>query len=121
MKLVTNLVLGLNRAALAEGLAFAGAIGLAPADALEVLLNCPAYSRTMDAKGPKMVAGDFTPAAKLSQHLKDVRIILVEGERAGQPLPLSALHRQLLEAAEAAGWGELDNSGIIRAIERKTT
>ena len=80
MKLVTNLVLGLNRAALAEGLAFAEAIGLAPADALEVLLNCPAYSRTMDAKGPKMVAGDFAPQAKLSQHLKDVRIILDEAD-----------------------------------------
>jgi 3-hydroxyisobutyrate dehydrogenase-like beta-hydroxyacid dehydrogenase len=116
MKLVTNLVLGLNRAALAEGLAFADAIGLAPADALEVLLNCPAYSRTMDAKGLKMVAGDFAPQAKLSQHLKDVRIILDEAERAGQPLPLSSLHRQLLERAEANGWGELDNSVIIRAI-----
>jgi 3-hydroxyisobutyrate dehydrogenase-like beta-hydroxyacid dehydrogenase len=118
MKLVTNLVLGLNRAALAEGLAFARAIGLAPAAALQVLLNCPAYSRTMDAKGPKMVDGDFTPQAKLSQHLKDVRIILEEGQRAGQPLPLSTLHRELLECAEGAGWGELDNSVIIRAIER---
>jgi 3-hydroxyisobutyrate dehydrogenase-like beta-hydroxyacid dehydrogenase len=116
MKLVTNLVLGLNRAALAEGLAFAKAIGLAPAAALEVLLNCPAYSRTMDAKGPKMVAGDFTPQAKLSQHLKDVRIILAEAERAGQSLPFSTLHRRLLEQAEGAGWGELDNSVIIRAI-----
>jgi 3-hydroxyisobutyrate dehydrogenase-like beta-hydroxyacid dehydrogenase len=119
MKLVTNLVLGLNRAALAEGLAFADAIGLAPADALDVLLNCPAYSRTMDAKGPKMVAGDFAPQAKLSQHLKDVRIILDEAKRAGQPLPLSTLHRQLLEQAEDAGWGDLDNSVIIRAIREQ--
>jgi 3-hydroxyisobutyrate dehydrogenase-like beta-hydroxyacid dehydrogenase len=37
MKLVSNLVLGLNRAALAEGLAFAEAIGVTPAAALEVL------------------------------------------------------------------------------------
>lgn len=117
MKLVTNLVLGLNRAALAEGLTFANAIGLQPADALQVLLNCPAYSRTMDAKGPKMVAGDFTPQAKLSQHLKDVRIILDEADRARQPLPLSTLHRQLLEEAEQLGCGELDNSAIIQAIE----
>jgi 3-hydroxyisobutyrate dehydrogenase-like beta-hydroxyacid dehydrogenase len=117
MKLVTNLVLGLNRAALAEGLTFANAIGLRPADALQVLLNCPAYSRTMDAKGPRMVAGDFTPQAKLSQHLKDVRIILDEANRAGQPLPLSTLHRQLLEQAEQLGCGELDNSAIIQAIE----
>jgi 3-hydroxyisobutyrate dehydrogenase-like beta-hydroxyacid dehydrogenase len=120
MKLVTNLVLGLNRAALAEGLAFAKAVGLTVEDALQVLLNCPAYSRTMDAKGPKMVAGDFTPAAKLSQHLKDVRIILDEAARCGQGLPLSTRHRQLLEQAEAMGLGELDNSAIIRAIAGET-
>jgi 3-hydroxyisobutyrate dehydrogenase-like beta-hydroxyacid dehydrogenase len=112
MKLVTNLVLGLNRAALAEGLVFAKAVGLRMENALQVLVNCPAYSRTMDAKGPKMVAGDFAPAAKLSQHLKDVRIIL--------ELPLSTRHRQLLELAEAMGLGELDNSAIIRAIAGDT-
>jgi 3-hydroxyisobutyrate dehydrogenase-like beta-hydroxyacid dehydrogenase len=116
MKLVTNLVLGLNRAALAEGLVFAEAMGLAAEDAFEVLMSGPAYSRTMDAKGPKMTAGDFTPQAKLSQHLKDVRIMLAEAAHAGQPLPLANLHGELLARAEAMGCGELDNSAIIRAI-----
>ncbi len=120
MKLATNLVLGLNRAALAEGLVFAKAVGLEPNAALQVLLDCPAYSRTMDAKGPKMVAGEFAPQAKLSQHLKDVRIILDEAARTGQRLPLSTLHRELLEQAEARGDGDLDNSVIIRAIEEFT-
>jgi 3-hydroxyisobutyrate dehydrogenase-like beta-hydroxyacid dehydrogenase len=117
MKLVTNLVLGLNRAALAEGLAFADAIGLQMKDALEVLLDCAAYSRIMDAKGPKMVRGDFTPQAKLSQHIKDVRLMLEEANRAGAVLPMSTTHLALLERAEAAGLGELDNSAIIRAIQ----
>jgi len=117
MKLVTNVVLGLNRAVLAEGLVFAEAAGLNKEDALEVLLNSPAYSRTMDAKGPKMVRGDFTPEARLSQHIKDVRLILSEAERGGVSLPLSSIHLDLLEHAEAAGLGELDNSAIIRAIE----
>ncbi|RIK88203.1 MAG: NAD(P)-dependent oxidoreductase [Planctomycetota bacterium] len=117
MKLVTNLVLGLNRAVLAEGLVFAKAVGLDPQDALHVLLNSPAYSRTMDAKGPKMVNGDFTPHAKLSQHIKDVELILDEAARSGKSLPLSQLHLQLLERAEAEGFGELDNSVIINAID----
>ena len=64
MKLVTNLVLGLNRAVLAEGLVFAEAAGLKMEDALEILLNSPAYSRTMEAKGPKMVHAEFTPQAQ---------------------------------------------------------
>ena len=117
MKLVTNLVLGLNRAVLAEGLVFAEATGLSREDALQVLLNSPAYSRTMDAKGPKMVQGEFTPEARLSQHIKDVRLILAEAERGGASLPISTVHLELLEQAEAAGLGELDNSAIIRVIE----
>jgi len=117
MKLVTNLVLGLNRAALAEGLALAAATGLTKQDALEVLLNSPAYSRMMDSKGTKMVSGDFTPQAKLSQHIKDVRLMLTEADRGGIKLPITTTHLKLLEKAEAAGWGELDNSAIIQAIE----
>jgi 3-hydroxyisobutyrate dehydrogenase-like beta-hydroxyacid dehydrogenase len=116
MKLVSNLVLGLNRAALAEGLVFAEAIGVTPSAALEVLMGSMAYSRTMDTKGRKMVDGDFAVQARLTQHLKDVRLILEAAAEAGQELPLSETHRQLLERAEAAGWAEMDNSAIIQAI-----
>jgi 3-hydroxyisobutyrate dehydrogenase-like beta-hydroxyacid dehydrogenase len=113
MKLVLNLVLGLNRAVLAEGLEFAAACGIEPAGALEILRSSSAYSRVMDNKGRRMVERDFEPEARLSQHLKDVRIILALGERSGARLPLSLLHRELLEEAEAAGYGGADNSAII--------
>jgi 3-hydroxyisobutyrate dehydrogenase-like beta-hydroxyacid dehydrogenase len=117
MKLVVNLVLGLNRAALAEGLSFAKAVGLDPAAALIVLKESAAHSRIMDGKGEKMLNGEFSPQARLSQHLKDVRIILSEGFAAGIALPLSQAHRGLLEIVEAAGYGQLDNSAIIRAFD----
>ena len=61
MKLVVNLVLGLNRAVLAEGLAFARRCGLDPEAVLEILQSGAAYSRVMDAKGRKMIDGDFAP------------------------------------------------------------
>jgi 3-hydroxyisobutyrate dehydrogenase-like beta-hydroxyacid dehydrogenase len=117
MKLVVNLVLGLNRAVLAEGLALAERAGLDPALALEILKAGAAYSRAMDHKGERMLRRDFTPQARLSQHLKDVRLILAMGEGAGAKLPLSALHKQLLEGLEAAGLGHADNSAIIKAFE----
>ncbi|WP_406699419.1 NAD(P)-dependent oxidoreductase [Singulisphaera sp. Ch08] len=113
MKLASNLVLGLNRAALAEGLAFAEAIGLEPAAALEVLKGSMAYSRAMDVKGRKMIERDFSVQARLSQHLKDVRLMLDAAADAGLSLPLSETHRRLMERAEAEGWGDLDNSAII--------
>lgn len=115
MKLALNLVLGLNRAVLAEGLTFAEALGLDPVTALEVLQAGPAWSRVMETKGAKMLQRDFTPEARLSQHLKDVRLILAAGERTGAALPLSTLHREILEKAEAAGLGASDNSAVIEA------
>ncbi len=120
MKLVTNLVLGLNRVALAEGLSYAKAIGVNPAAALEVLRGSAAYSRAMDIKGQKMLTSDFSVQAKLSQHLKDVRIILSSAEAAGLKLPLSIIHRELLEQAESNGYGEQDNCSIITVYQGRS-
>jgi 3-hydroxyisobutyrate dehydrogenase-like beta-hydroxyacid dehydrogenase len=117
MKLVNNLILGLNRAALAEGLVLAKALGMDLFKVLEVLRAGNAYSMVMGVKGEKMITGDFGPQGKLTQHLKDVRLILDEASRASLHLPLSVLHSQLLVAAEEAGLGEQDNSAIVRAIE----
>lgn len=117
MKLVVNLVLGLNRAVLAEGLAFAKASGFDPSLALEVLRSGAAYSRVMDAKGRKMVEGDFTPDARLSQHHKDVRLILAAAAGNGATLPLTQLHDYLLATLEERGFGDLDNSAIVRAYD----
>jgi 3-hydroxyisobutyrate dehydrogenase-like beta-hydroxyacid dehydrogenase len=118
MKLITNLVLGLNRAALAEGLAFAEAIGVSPAAALEVMAGSMAYSRAMDVKGRKMIERDFTVQARLTQHLKDLRLMLQAADAAGMKLPLADMHRRLLEQAEAAGLGDLDNSAIIEVLRQ---
>lgn len=117
-KLAVNLVLGLHRLVLAEGLVFAGGVGLEPAMALELFRATPAYSRAMDTKGPRMLAADFAPEARLAQHRKDVGLILQLAEDAGLDLPLSALHASLLDAAIAAGDGDLDNSAIIRTLRR---
>ena len=114
MKLVTNLVLGLNRAALAEGLAFARAMGVDPAAALGVLRASAAQSKVMEVKGQKMVANDSSVQARLSQHRKDVEIILREGTNRALGLPLSEAHLSLLLQAEAEGLGGLDNSAIAK-------
>lgn len=118
MKLISNLVLGLNRAVLAEGLAFAEALGVSPAAALEVMAASNAYSRAMDVKGRKMIERDFAVQARLSQHLKDVHLMLDAAAAAGLSLPLTETHRRLMEQAEAVGWGDQDNSAIIEVLRK---
>ncbi|MFM8571441.1 MAG: NAD(P)-dependent oxidoreductase [Pirellula sp.] len=116
MKLVSNLVLGLNRAAVAEGLALAEALDIDLADALKVLRGSAAYSKQMDSKGPKMVSGEYSPQARLSQHLKDVRLMLQSARESGLELPMSTAHEKLLARAESQGLGDLDNSAVFEAI-----
>ncbi|MEO7402165.1 MAG: NAD(P)-dependent oxidoreductase [Burkholderiales bacterium] len=117
-KLATNLILGLNRAALAEGLVFAKAVGLDPAKFLALVKGSAAYSQVMNIKGDRMLSGDFAPEGRIIQHAKDVGLIVAEAAAYGQRLPLSETHAALLADVIAAGEGDLDNAAIIRAIER---
>lgn len=119
-KLATNLVLGLNRAVLAEGMAFAQALGIAPALFLQLVLATPARSVAAEVKGPLMVARDFTPRSRVRQHLKDVDLMLDAASSAGLNLPFSEIHARLMREAVAAGEGELDNAAILLRLLKKT-
>jgi 3-hydroxyisobutyrate dehydrogenase-like beta-hydroxyacid dehydrogenase len=120
-KLAVNLVGGLNRAVLAEGLAFAESMGLDLLPFLEVLKESAAYSRTMDNRGLKMVRSDFTPHAKVAQSRKDFALMHEAAKRTGQQLPLATVYLELIENCLARGEGELDNSAIISELRRRRT
>ncbi len=117
-KLATNLVLGLNRAALAEGLAFAEAMGLSGAAFVTLLRASPAYSRAIDVKAPRMLARDYAPESRIVQHRKDIALMQSAAARAGARLPLSTAHATLLDAAIASGDGDLDNAAIVETLRR---
>jgi 3-hydroxyisobutyrate dehydrogenase-like beta-hydroxyacid dehydrogenase len=117
-KLAVNLVLGLNRAALAEGMVFAEEAGIGRRQFLELCRASPAASAAALAKGEKMVTGDFGPESRIRQHLKDVQHIRRYARTA---LPLTAAHEKLLADAVAAGDGDLDNAAIIRQYTRTQT
>lgn len=118
-KLAVNLVGGLNRAVMAEGLAFAESLGLDLLPFLEVLKESAAYSRTMDNRGRKMALSDFTPHAKVAQSRKDFLLMHEAARRSGQALPLATVYLELIEGCLAHGEGDLDNSAIIQEVRRR--
>ncbi len=118
-KLAINCVLGLNRAAVAEGLVFAEALGLDPATFLATAQRSAARSDVMAAKGPLMVARDFTPLGRITQSQKDFSLIREMATRSGHPnLPMVARYLDMMENAVEAGEGGLDNSAVLLAVER---
>jgi 3-hydroxyisobutyrate dehydrogenase-like beta-hydroxyacid dehydrogenase len=120
-KLAINLILGLNRLALAEGLVFAERMGLEPGRFLDVARQAASYSQVMDTKGPKMVRGDFTPEGRARQTLKDVELMLAQAGKLGQELPLARLNAEILRACVGHGEGDRDNSVVISEIRRRAT
>lgn len=119
-KLAINLILGINRAALAEGLVFAERMGLDPAAFLAVARESAAYSQIMDIKGKKMLAGDFSPQGYVAQSLKDFSLMLEQARRLKQRLPLGEVYKELMDGCVSAGEGDLDNCAVIREIRRRT-
>ena len=118
-KLAVNLILGLNRLALAEGLVFAERLGLDPEAFLKVARSSAAYSQVMDVKGSKMVRNEFAAEGRVTQHLKDVHLMLEQAQRLKQRLPLLEIHAEVLEACIGQGEGDFDNSAVIREIRRR--
>jgi L-threonate 2-dehydrogenase len=105
-----------NRAALAEGIAFAEGLGLDPAVFLATARKSAAYSGVMDTKGDKMVKRDFTPQSHMSQTLKDTELILTEARRRNLFVPMTSTQAALLRTAIALEGPDSDSSAIIEAI-----
>jgi len=120
-KLAVNLILGLNRLALAEGLVFAERLGLDPTAFLEVARGSASYSQVMETKGPKMVRDDFSPEGRVKQTLKDAHLMLDQASATGQKLSMLEVHADVLEACVRAGEADLDNSAIIKEVRRRRT
>lgn len=119
MKLAINLVLGLNRAALAEGMVFAQAVGLDPDVFLGVARGSAAGSAVMATKGPKMVARDFAPQARMAQSRKDFLLIRdMAGRRGHGNLPFVARYLDAITDCAERDEADLDNAAILLAIER---
>ena len=118
-KLAVNLILNLNRLALAEGLVLAERMGLDVKTFFDIARGSAAYSQVMDTKGGKMVTRDFTPHGRAAQALKDVRLMLAQAERAGQQLPACEVAAAVLEGCLREGEGDLDSTVIVEDIRRR--
>ena len=118
-KLAINLILGLNRMALAEGIVFASRLGLDAKAFLDAARASAAYSQVMDIKGRKMVEREFKPEGFVHQSLKDFTLMHEQAARLGQTLPALELNKSLLEACVRAGEADYDNSAVIEEIRRR--
>ena len=117
VKACNQIQVALNIIGMSEAFVLGAKAGVDPAIIYDVLSGGYAQSRVHDARGPRMIKGDFAPGFKARFHFKDLNIIMKTGNDYGVPLPVTSLVHELFAAMLAAGRGELDHSGIITVLE----
>jgi 3-hydroxyisobutyrate dehydrogenase-like beta-hydroxyacid dehydrogenase len=118
VKLTTNLLVGLNTAAVAEALVLGVKGGLAPDRLIDIWNASAATSRMLEVRGPMMASHRFDAQMKAELFAKDFALMLDEGRRLAVPLPLTGLTQQLTLATIAAGRGGEDLAAIVTTLER---
>lgn len=118
LKLVTNLIMGANTLATAEGLALGMKAGLDPRLMLSVLRESAASSRMLELRGPLMVERQYDPQMKIELFLKDVALILRNGQDLKVPLPMAAALQQMFTAAYNEGRGLQEMAAVIETYRR---
>lgn len=118
-KLIVNLILGLNRLAVAEGLVLGMKSGMDMETLLTVLKDSFAYSKAMENRGERMIKANYEdPMSRLRQHHKDVGLMLEQGQKQGSPMLLTSVLKQILVMAEENGQGDWDTASSIEVFRR---
>ncbi len=100
-----------------EALTLAQKSGVDPAKMLDAISAGAAGSWQMSNLGPRIVDRDFAPGFMVKLLQKDLRLALGAGADVQQPLPLTALVRQLYHHLEAQGAGGDGTQALVRVLE----
>jgi len=118
-KTANQAIVGMTLAAVAEGLTLAARAGVDPAKVRTALLGGFAESRVLDLHGGRMVEREFTPGGRASVHHKDILQALELADQVGLDLLSTRTNLELWQKMMDRGWQDLDQAGIIRAVEEE--
>jgi 3-hydroxyisobutyrate dehydrogenase len=112
VKALVNMVMNINTAGLAEGLALGDALGLDLTMLRDVFAQTGANSRVLETDGADMQARDRACFFSAAHAAKDSGIALALARESDVITPLADAARTQYNRMVAAGLGELDKSGI---------
>jgi L-threonate 2-dehydrogenase len=118
IKMVNQLLNGVNLVCTAEALAFAVKAGADPATAYEVVTHGTGNSRAFESRASVMLERDFeTVRGALEIFTKDLGIVEGMAKEAGFDASLAKAALERFRRAEAAGLGKLDTSAVLKTYE----
>jgi 2-hydroxy-3-oxopropionate reductase len=117
-KVANQIIVALTIAAVGEALLFASKAGADPAKVRQALMGGFASSRILEVHGERMIKRTFAPGFRIRLHQKDLNLALQGARELGVALPQTASAAQLMQAAAANGWDQLDHSALVKVLEQ---
>jgi len=118
MKLVLNMLMGIEMQALAEAVVFGERAGLSRDKILQMIAPSGYSSPVMRFKCGAMERRSFQQVDfKLALMRKDMMLVLKECQDLGVPMPVSESTYAMLTAAKQRGLGEVDCAAILAFME----
>ncbi|MGE4050081.1 MAG: NAD(P)-dependent oxidoreductase [Piscinibacter sp.] len=119
MKLVNNLLAGINLAGAAEVLALAERAGLDAGLALDVIERSSGQSWIASDRMRRALAGDLAPRAHTTLLNKDTHLALEMARRLGMATPVGEHAAALFARACESGFAALDDASLLELLRRR--
>src|SRR3954468_5641463 len=116
-KVANQIIVALTIEAVGEALVFAAKSGADPAKVRQALMGGFAASRILEVHGERMIKRTFNPGFRIGLHQKDLSLAMAGARALGVALPQTAGAAQLMQACAANGFGDLDHSATVKALE----
>lgn len=117
-KLVNQIIVALNIAAVSEAFMLGKKAGVNPKNIYEAIRGGLAGSTVMDAKIPMILNRNFKPGFKIDLHIKDLENVFKTAHKLNIPLPLTSLIMEIMQSLKVENLGQEDHSAIVKFYEK---
>ncbi len=117
VKTIHQLLAGIHIAAAAESMALAAKAGISLELMYDIVTHAAGNSWMFENRVPHILAGDYTAKSSVDIFVKDLRLVLETGRDLKLPLPLSATAHQMFLTASNEGFGQWDDSAVIKTFK----
>ncbi|WP_349681919.1 NAD(P)-dependent oxidoreductase [Caldivirga sp. UBA161] len=120
LKLINQVVVGLNTLAMVEALTLAKRAGADISKVQQVLTSGMGNSEVIRQLMPRVLSNDFKPGFKASHLRKDLKYVIDLATRLNTPMPGVSILLQLYNALVALGLGDEGTQALIKLYDTLT-
>ena len=117
-KLVNQVIVAINIAAVAEALIMGKKAGVDPKKIFNAIKGGLAGSQCLIDKAPRMFTGNYEPGFRMKLHVKDLTNALETSRELHNAMPLSAQVMEMMQTLMADGHSEIDHGGLALFYEK---